>query len=95
MNNWDPKEQAGYGQILTHCKTQKSYDKQMIKEQQVIDGLKPICLCKGIKKSVFLNHIKAGRETVEELKNATGAGRGSCKGKRCTLRISELLESKK
>jgi NAD(P)H-nitrite reductase large subunit len=65
----------------------------MTKEEQVIDGLKPICLCKGVKKSVFLDHIKAGLQTVEELKNATGAGTGSCKGKRCSPRIAELLES--
>ena len=66
-----------------------------MKEQQIIDGLKPICLCKGIKKSVFLKHIKAGLTTVEELKKATGAGSGSCKGKRCTPRIIELLKSRK
>lgn len=62
------------------------------KERQIIDGLKPICLCKGIRKSVFLKHIKAGGKTVEELKKATGAGSGSCKGKRCTPKIIELLE---
>jgi NAD(P)H-nitrite reductase large subunit len=65
----------------------------MTKEQQIIDGLKPICLCKGIKKSVFLSYIKAGLNTVEELKKATNAGTGACKGKRCTPRIAELLES--
>jgi len=42
-----------------------------------------------------VGYIKDGMLTVEELKNATGAGRGSCKGKRCTPRIIELLESKK
>jgi NAD(P)H-nitrite reductase large subunit len=63
----------------------------MTNEQELIDGLKPICLCKGIRKSVFLKHIKAGRTTVEELQKATGAGTGSCKGKRCTPRIMELL----
>lgn len=63
-----------------------------MKERQIIDGLKPICLCKGIKKSVFLKHIKAGLTTVEELKKATGAGSGSCKGERCTPRIIELLK---
>ena len=65
-----------------------------MKEQQIIDGLKPICLCKGIKKSVFLKHIKAGLITVEALQKATGAGCGSCKGKRCRPRIIELLKSK-
>lgn len=65
------------------------------KEQQIIDGLKPICLCKGIKKRVFLKHIQAGVKTVAELQQVTGAGSGSCKGKRCTPRIEELLGIKK
>jgi len=64
-----------------------------VKEQQIIDGLKPICECKGIRKSVFLKNIQAGLKTVEELKKATGAGTGSCKGKRCTARIAEMLKS--
>jgi NAD(P)H-nitrite reductase large subunit len=66
-----------------------------MKEKQIIEGLKPICLCKGIKKSVFLKHIKAGLSSVEALKKATSAGSGSCKGKRCTPRISEMLKSSK
>ena len=65
----------------------------MASEQEIIDGLKPICLCKGIRKSVFLKHIKAGLKTVDELKKATGAGTGSCKGERCTPRILEMLQS--
>jgi NAD(P)H-nitrite reductase large subunit len=65
-----------------------------MKEQQIIDGLKPICQCKGVKKSVFLKHIKAGLMTIEELKKATGAGSGSCKGERCTPRIIEMLKSR-
>jgi len=64
-----------------------------VKEQQIIDGLKPICQCKGLSRSVFLKHIKAGLKTVEELKKATGAGTGSCEGKRCTARIAEMLKS--
>lgn len=66
---------------------------RMTKNEDIIDGLKPICQCKGIRKSVFLKHIKAGLRTVEDLKKATGAGSGSCKGKRCTPRIIELLKS--
>jgi NAD(P)H-nitrite reductase large subunit len=64
-----------------------------VKEQQIIDGLKPVCQCKGIRKSVFLKHLKAGLKTVDELKKATGAGTGSCKGKRCAPRIAEMLKS--
>ncbi|HSB34924.1 MAG TPA: (2Fe-2S)-binding protein [Nitrospirota bacterium] len=65
----------------------------MTKNEDIIDGLKPICQCKGIRKSVFLKHIKAGLRTVEELEKVTGAGSGSCKGNRCTPRIIELLKS--
>jgi NAD(P)H-nitrite reductase large subunit len=68
---------------------------RMTKNEDIIDGLKPTCQCKGIRKSVFLKHIKAGLRTVEELKKATGAGSGSCKGKQCTPRIIELLKSGK
>ncbi len=59
---------------------------------EIIEGLKVVCLCKGIKKSVFLRHIKAGKKTVEELRIATGAGSGPCKGKRCTPKILEMLK---
>jgi NAD(P)H-nitrite reductase large subunit len=65
------------------------------KERQIIDNLKTICQCKGINKSVLLKHIEAGATTVMELKKVTGAGSGSCKGKRCTPRIVELLGSEK
>jgi len=61
------------------------------KEQEIIEGLKPVCICKGIKARVFQQHIQAGLTTVEELKKATGAGSGSCKGERCTPRIREIL----
>ncbi len=64
-----------------------------VKEQQIIDGLKPICQCKGLRKSVFLKHIKAGLKTVEELKKATGVGTGSCNGKHCTASIAEMMKS--
>lgn len=62
-------------------------------EEQILDSLKPICLCKGIRKSVFLKHIAAGLKSVEALQRATGAGTGSCQGKRCTPRIIDLLKS--
>ncbi len=63
------------------------------KEQETIEGLKPVCICKGIKKRAILEKIKAGMATVEELQRVTGAGSGSCKGERCTPRILELLKN--
>ena len=64
-------------------------------EQEIIEGLKPICKCKGIRKGVFLKHMQAGIMTVEALQKATGAGTGSCKGKHCTARIAELIKTGK
>jgi bacterioferritin-associated ferredoxin len=60
-------------------------------QKEIIDSLKPICLCKGIRKKVFLKHVSKGIKTVKELQNATGAGDGSCEGKRCTPRIESML----
>ncbi len=61
-------------------------------DEEIIDGLKVICLCKGIRKIVFLKHIRSGIKGLEELRSVTGAGSGSCKGKRCTPKILEMLK---
>ena len=61
------------------------------KEQEIIEGLRPVCVCKGIRQRTFMQKIRAGMTTVEELQRATGAGSGSCKGERCTPRIREIL----
>ena len=62
-----------------------------VTEQEIIEGLRTVCVCKGIRQRAFLTLIRAGASTVQELQKATGAGSGSCKGKRCTPRIEELL----
>jgi len=63
-------------------------------ENEIIEGLKPVCQCKGIKKKAMLQHIAAGIQTVEALQRISGAGSGSCEGKQCTPRIEALLKSK-
>jgi bacterioferritin-associated ferredoxin len=65
------------------------------REQEIIDGLKVICKCRNIRKSVFQKHIRQGLSTIEQLQRATGAGSGTCKGKNCTARIAELLKEAK
>ena len=62
-------------------------------EQEIIEGLKPICQCKGIKKKALMQHIAKGIQTVEALQQISGAGTGSCEGKKCTPRIEALLGS--
>ena len=64
-------------------------------ENEIIDGLKTVCICKAIKKKVFLQHIREGAATLEKLQELTGAGSGDCQGKRCTPKIRELLQQKK
>ena len=64
----------------------------MESNEEILDGLKPICLCKGIRKKVFKNHFAKGITTLQGLRQATGAGTGSCGGKRCTPRILALIE---
>jgi len=44
------------------------------KEQEIIEGLKPVCICKGIRTRVFQERIKAGLTTVEELKKSDRRG---------------------
>jgi NAD(P)H-nitrite reductase large subunit len=65
-----------------------------MKEQEIIDRQKVICQCKGIRQGVFLKHLHAGMRTLEDLRKATGAGSGSCKGKHCTPRILTLLKQR-
>ncbi len=60
-------------------------------EQEIIEGLKAVCLCKGIRRRTFLALIRDGKRSLHELQQATGAGSGPCGGKRCTPRILELL----
>lgn len=61
-------------------------------EQAIIDGLKTICICKGIKKKVFLKLLDEGVTSLEGLRAATGAGSGPCGGRRCTPRLLDMLE---
>ena len=62
-------------------------------EQDIIDGLKLICQCRGVKKRVFLRHIADGIDTVEGLQRVTGAASGDCRGKRCLPRIRDMVET--
>lgn len=61
-------------------------------EQEIIEGLKVVCICKGIRRKTFLALIAEGKRTLPELQNATGAGSGPCGGRRCTPRLLALLE---
>ena len=57
----------------------------------ILEGVKVVCICKGIKKSVFWKVLDAGARTKEEMNRLTGSGSGGCQGRRCGPRIIEML----
>lgn len=60
--------------------------------QDIMDKLMKVCICKAISRAKIKEAIKNGASTLEEVQRATGAGSGGCGGKRCTPKILELLE---
>jgi bacterioferritin-associated ferredoxin len=60
--------------------------------RSVIEGMKVVCICKGIKKRVFWNALDAGMCTHEDINRHTGSGSGSCQGRRCGPRILDMLK---
>ena len=61
-------------------------------KQQVLDKLTKVCLCKGISRASIKKAIADGADTIAKLQKATGAGAGSCHGRRCTPKIEDLLK---
>jgi bacterioferritin-associated ferredoxin len=57
----------------------------------LLEGMKVVCICKGIKKSVFWKVLDTGVRTKEEINRLTGSGSGGCQGRRCGPRIMEML----
>jgi bacterioferritin-associated ferredoxin len=59
----------------------------------ILEGMKVVCICKGIKKSVFWKVLDTGVRTKEEVNHLTGSGSGGCQGRRCGPRILEMLRN--
>lgn len=59
--------------------------------QAILDKLTKVCICKGISRATIKKAINDGAATVGEVQKASGAGSGSCGGRRCTPKIAELL----
>ncbi|WP_179138059.1 (2Fe-2S)-binding protein [Candidatus Entotheonella palauensis] len=60
--------------------------------RSVVEGMKVVCICKGIKKRVFWNALDAGICTHADINRHTGSGSGSCQGRRCGPRILDMLK---
>ncbi len=61
--------------------------------QEVMDKLTKVCLCKVITRATIKKVIREGADTLEKVQKATGAGSGPCGGKRCSPKILELIEA--
>lgn len=59
--------------------------------QEILDKLTKVCICKAIPRSTIKRAIKKGAKTVEEVNKETGSGSGGCGGRRCCDKIEELL----
>ncbi len=57
----------------------------------ITEGMKVVCICKGIKKRVFWKALDEGMCTKEDINRATGSGSGSCQGRRCGPRILDMI----
>lgn len=60
--------------------------------EEILDKLTKVCLCKAIPRSTMKKAIRNGARTVKEVQAATGAGYGPCGGRRCTPKIEQLLK---
>lgn len=50
-----------------------------------------ICICKGIPRKRFMEAIKNGACSLQEVNRIVGSGSGDCKGERCGPKIEILL----
>ena len=60
--------------------------------QEIIDKLTKVCICRSIPRSTMKRVIREGADTLEKVQKATGAGSGSCQGRRCGPKIEALLQ---
>lgn len=64
-------------------------------QQDILDKMTKVCICKGISRASIKKAIEDGADTLEKVRKATNSGSGSCGGRRCTPKIIEILESYK
>jgi len=63
--------------------------------EDILDRMTKVCICKGISRATIKKAIENGADTIEKVRKATGAGSGSCGGRRCTPKIEDLLANLK
>ena len=61
-------------------------------QNEIIDKMTKVCLCKGVSRLTIRKAIEDGADTVEKVWKATNTGNGGCKGRRCGEKIKALLQ---
>jgi NAD(P)H-nitrite reductase large subunit len=102
FGTWIEKESEVRGQIFildtSYAAPQKNSSvkktSRMVAEDLKREWLlqnETICICKGIPRKRFIEAIKKGAATLQEVNRIVGSGGGDCKGERCGPRIERLL----
>lgn len=60
--------------------------------EEILDKLTKVCLCKAISRATIKKAIKNGAKTLKEVQEVTGAGSGPCGGRRCGPKIEQFLK---
>ena len=68
----------------------RNMDPEDIKVEWLLQNEK-VCICKGIPRKRFLEAIKNGASSLQEVNRIVGSGSGECKGERCSAEIERLL----
>jgi len=66
----------------------------MLSEEEILARLKPGCICKGIKLYKIQEAIDNGATSYVDIAKVTGIGGGSCDSKRCSAKVTQLLQKK-
>ena len=61
-------------------------------DKRTMARLKAGCICKGVKLIRLIEAIENGATTFAQVAAVTGVGDGPCEGKRCQMKVEELLE---
>ncbi len=60
--------------------------------EEIMDKLTKICLCKAVSRATVKKAIREGATTLEEVWEKTNTGNGSCGGRQCGYKIQELID---
>jgi bacterioferritin-associated ferredoxin len=71
-----------------------SCTRTMKPDDNIMARLKPGCICMGVKLHRILEAIDSGAASFEEIARLTGIGQGDCGGRRCGLKVEDLLRQR-